>query len=88
MSFYGLLILQKTNFKLASKWFGTANTCGLNDYNPKTARVSSGFPVFIPKIIARFSWMQNTYMMDPNDRNKHLRADSVEFSAEPALFLI
>ena len=24
MSFYGLLILQKTNFKSASKWFGTA----------------------------------------------------------------
>jgi len=44
------------------------NTCGLNDCNPKTARVSSGFPVFIPKIIARFSWMQNTYMMDSNDR--------------------
>ena len=28
----------------------------------------SGFPVFIPKIIARFSWMQNTYMIDSNDR--------------------
>ena len=33
------------------------NTCGLNNCNPKTARVSSGFPVFIPKIIARFSCM-------------------------------
>ena len=28
-----------------------ANTCGLNDCNPKTARVSGGFPVFVPKII-------------------------------------
>ena len=45
-----------------------AKMCGLNDCNLKTARVSSGFPVFIPKIIARFSWMQNTYMMDSNDR--------------------
>ena len=63
------------------------NTCGLNDCNPKTARVSSGFPVFIPKIIARFSWMQNTYLMDSNDRSKHLRAGFADFSAEPALFL-
>ena len=31
-------------------------------------RVSNVFPVFMPKIIARFSWMQNTYMIDSNDR--------------------
>jgi len=38
------------------------------DPSSTTARVPISFPVFIPKIIARFSWMQNTYMMDPNDR--------------------
>ena len=47
------------------------NTCGLNYCTMKTARVSNGFPVFIPKIIARFSQMQNTYMMDSNDRSKY-----------------
>ena len=33
----------------------SANTCGLNYCTTKTASVSSGFRVFIPKIIARFS---------------------------------
>ena len=46
----------------------SAKTCGLNDCTPKTARVSSGFRVFIAKIIARFSWMQNINMRDTNDR--------------------
>ena len=63
-----------TDCKSAAYRFGGSNppsptkTCGLNDCTPKTARVSSGFRVFIAKIIARFSWMQNINMRDTNDR--------------------
>ena len=50
-------MLRFTKYRSNSNPSFSAKTYGLNHYTPKTARVSSGFRVFIPEILARFSCM-------------------------------